>query len=76
MTDDAKKIPGRAEQAITGLRLRLPSDLHLELTDWAAKSDRSLNRLIVRILRQAVEKRAKGEYTEGNQSAEVYELAA
>jgi hypothetical protein len=34
--------------------LRLPPDLHVQLVAWAKEEDRSLNNLIVRVLRRAV----------------------
>lgn len=45
-------------EAVARLFVRLPSDLHTQLTSWAKEEDRSLNNLIVRLLRQAVERRA------------------
>lgn len=36
------------------LILRLPEDLHAPLTAWAKEEDRSLNNLIVRLLRRAI----------------------
>jgi len=36
---------------------RLPDDLHAELKQWAADEDRSLNRQVVYLLRQAVRER-------------------
>ncbi len=37
--------------------LRLPSDVHAPLAAWAKAEDRSLNNLIVRLLRHAVVER-------------------
>jgi hypothetical protein len=37
--------------------LRLPSDVHAPLAAWAKEEDRSLNNLIVRLLRHAVAER-------------------
>jgi hypothetical protein len=42
-----------AEKVIR-LILRLPPDLHDPLTAWAKEEERSLNNLIVRLLRRAV----------------------
>lgn len=42
-----------AELAVK-LMLRLPPDVHATLTEWAREEDRSLNNLIVRLLRRAV----------------------
>lgn len=39
---------------IVRLILRLPEDLHGPLTAWAREEERSLNNLIVRLLRRAV----------------------
>lgn len=41
-------------EALVGLMLRLPPDLHESLKAWAREEDRSLNKLIVRLLRRAV----------------------
>jgi predicted HicB family RNase H-like nuclease len=41
-------------EAVAKLMLRLPPDLHAQLTEWAREEDRSLNNLIVRLLRRAV----------------------
>lgn len=41
-------------EKVVGLMLRLPPDLHAALTEWAKEEDRSLNNLIVRLLRRAV----------------------
>lgn len=41
----------------TKIVLRLPPDLHLELTDWAKDDNRSLNRQIVHLLSQAAKER-------------------
>lgn len=44
-------------EKLVGLMLRLPPDLHVALVGWAREEDRSLNNLIVRLLRRAVEER-------------------
>lgn len=41
-------------EAVVKLMLRLPPDLHAALSEWARDDDRSLNNLIVRLLRRAV----------------------
>jgi predicted HicB family RNase H-like nuclease len=42
-------------EAVVKLFVRLPPDLHGALTAWAREEDRSLNNLLVRLLRRAVE---------------------
>lgn len=39
--------------------LRLPPDLHAQLTEWAEEEDRSLNSLIVHLLRRALADRRR-----------------
>lgn len=41
------------------LTLRLPADLHRRLVEMAKRKERSLNNLIVRLLRQATEAQEK-----------------
>lgn len=41
-------------EAVVRFFVRLPDDLHAQLTAWAKEEDRSLNNLIVRLLRRAV----------------------
>jgi len=41
-------------EAVVRLFVRLPTDLHAQLKGWADAEDRSLNNLIVRLLRRAV----------------------
>lgn len=41
-------------EAVVKLMLRLPPDLHTTLVEWAREEDRSLNNLIIRLLRRAV----------------------
>lgn len=41
-------------EAVVKLMLRLQPDLHAQLKEWADEEDRSLNNLIVRLLRRAV----------------------
>lgn len=41
-------------EAVTRLILRLPPDVHGPLVEWAKEEDRSLNNLIVRLLRRAL----------------------
>jgi predicted HicB family RNase H-like nuclease len=40
-----------------GLFVRLTPDLHAALVAWAKEEDRSLNNLLVRLLRRAVDER-------------------
>ena len=57
--------------------LRLPEELYDRLEKWADMEMRSVNNLMVWALARAVEAHEEEtEYTGGNQSAEVYELAA
>lgn len=41
-------------EALVKLMLRLPPDLHASLVEWAREEDRSLNNLIIRVLRRAI----------------------
>ena len=41
-------------EKLVGLMLRLPEDLHAQLKAWAGEEDRSLNNLIIRLLRRAL----------------------
>jgi hypothetical protein len=41
-------------EKLVGLMLRLPPDLHGALAAWAREEDRSLNNLLIRLLRRAV----------------------
>jgi predicted HicB family RNase H-like nuclease len=41
-------------EAVVRFFVRVPPDLHAQLADWARAEDRSLNNLIVRLLRRAV----------------------
>ena len=41
-------------EAVVRFFVRLPDDLHAQLKTWAEEEDRSLNNLIVRLLRRAV----------------------
>lgn len=41
-------------EKFVGLMLRLPPDLHSVLSEWAREEERSLNNLLVRLLRRAV----------------------
>jgi hypothetical protein len=40
--------------------LRLPPDLHAQLSEWANEEDRSVNSLIVHLLRRAIAERRRG----------------
>jgi hypothetical protein len=58
--------------------VRLPADLHAELSAWAVEDRRSLNSLARVILERAVRqyraqkaKANKDEYTEGNRNADL-----
>ena len=44
-------------EALVKFFVRVPPDLHAALVEWAREEDRSLNKLVVRLLRQAVNDR-------------------
>lgn len=44
-------------EKVVSFFVRLPPDLHAQLKNWAEDEDRSLNKLIVRLLRRAVAER-------------------
>jgi len=46
-------------EAVARLILRLPTDLHEALTDWAREEERSLNAQIVYLLRRALTERRR-----------------
>jgi predicted HicB family RNase H-like nuclease len=48
---------GLMAEKVVGFFVRLDPDLHTSLSAWAKEEDRSLNKLIVRLLRRAVEER-------------------
>jgi hypothetical protein len=54
--------------------LRLPEALYEQLETWAAEDLRSVNSLIVMLLRDAVKQREEG-YTEGQQNTQLLEAA-
>lgn len=41
-------------EKVVALMFRLPPDLHATLSEWAREEDRSLNNLLIRLLRRAV----------------------
>jgi predicted HicB family RNase H-like nuclease len=41
-------------EKLVGLMLRLPPDVHAQLSAWAREEDRSLNNLLIRIVRRAL----------------------
>lgn len=45
---------------IVNLLLRLPSDMHATLTEWARREQRSLHGQIIYLLRRAIEERGSG----------------
>lgn len=46
-------------EAVARFILRLPSDLHSALTEWAKEEERSLNQHIVYLLRRALSERRR-----------------
>jgi hypothetical protein len=51
---DGKVVYTRYMAEMANKLLRLPADVLAELTEWAAEDDRSVNSLIVHLLRRAL----------------------
>jgi hypothetical protein len=74
MTEHGDRNDERQASKNKAFVLRLPESLYAELESWAAHDLRSVNSLIVLVLREAVKRRDE-EYTEEQQNAEILEAA-